>query len=173
MNFEKFLISFQDELNSRPTDELGRAWQSRKERTEFYKRVFEKVAGRLCLEYEPELLNIDYVMREKDYQLKIIIESENETSTAEKEIWKLCCVNSPVKILLTVAEWSKDKNWSQPCRELYLKKWFEIIKNFPEEQANIKIIIAEAQDKKVEFLVCNIDKNGYSKEDKCIYSQQI
>lgn len=93
--------------------ELMAAWSNRSARTSFYtSHLFERVAARLKLQVEAERFKIDCALvRPVDPPpLRVpvvLLESENDVWTAIDEIEKLCRLAAPLRVLLTVAEWSQ------------------------------------------------------------------
>ncbi len=110
-------------------EQLCQAWSSRKDRTKFYtKDLLPQVAKNMNLEITKEKFKVDFVMGKEDSSEhvipKIYIESENVFNSAGQEIEKLCSLNSPLRILITVDEWPNDptKKFSK------LREWQSIVK---------------------------------------------
>jgi hypothetical protein len=57
----------------------------------------------------------------------VFIESENYVNSAEEEIWKLCAVSCPLKVLITVAKWDLSEGVWTPLggsqKNALLSKW--------------------------------------------------
>ena len=91
--------------------QLRQAWSSRKGRTKFYTDdLLPQVANDMKLKITKEEFTVDFVMAIEDpyseHKIpKIYIESENDIIKAEHEIRKLCSLNSPLRILITVDKW--------------------------------------------------------------------
>ena len=112
-------------------EQLRQAWSSRKDRTKFYTdHLLPQVANDMNLKIAKEEFNVDFAMGVEDPYSdsgkpipKIYIESENDISIAEHEIRKLCSLNPPLRILITVNKWpdAPEKKFSK------LREWQSII----------------------------------------------
>ncbi len=95
-------------------EQLRQAWSSRTNRTKFYTdHLLPQVANDMGLKIIKEEFKVDFVMAVEDpyseHKIpKIYIESENDFNKAEHEIRKLCSLNSPLRILITIDEWPTD-----------------------------------------------------------------
>ncbi|MYB59385.1 MAG: hypothetical protein F4X51_23680 [Gemmatimonadetes bacterium] len=110
-------------------EQLCQAWSNSTNRTKFYtEHLLPQVANDMNLEISKEKFKVDFVMGKEDPSEhvipKIYIESENVFNSAGQEIEKLCSLNSPLRILITVDEWPNDptKKFSK------LREWQSIVK---------------------------------------------
>ena len=107
----EFIEHFNVCIGKGSDEQLRQAWSSRKDRTKFYtKDLLPQVAKNMNLKITKEEFKVDFVMGIEDpyfeYKIpKIYIESENDFNRAEHEIRKLCSLNSPLRVLITVDEW--------------------------------------------------------------------
>ena len=111
--------------------QLRQAWSSRTDRTKFYTDLLlPQVANDMNLKITKEEFKVDFVMAVEDpyseHKIpKIYIESENDIRKAKHEIRKLCSLNSPLRVLITVDEWRRN----DPTKKFSkLRKWQSIIK---------------------------------------------
>ena len=90
--------------------------------------LLPQVANDMNLEITKEKFKVDFVMGKEDSSEhvipKIYIESENVFNSAGQEIEKLCSLNSPLRILITVDERPNDPE--KKFRKL--REWQSIIK---------------------------------------------
>ncbi len=110
-------------------EQLRQAWRKPRNRTKFYTdHLLPQVANDMNLEITKEKFKVDFVMGKEDSSEhvipKIYIESENVFNSAGQEIEKLCSLNSPLRILITVDEWPDDPQ--KKFRKL--REWQSIIK---------------------------------------------
>ena len=117
-----FKKALSDTLTGFGPNKLKEVWSSDAKRTAFYKtELFPKIAEQLELTYEnKEYLRIDSVFYKVDsgtynYRIPIIaVESENHRvaigndSGTWGEVYKLCCINAPLKIIFTVGDWNDE-----------------------------------------------------------------
>lgn len=111
-------------------EQLRQAWGSRKDRTKFStKDLLPQVAKNMNLKITKEEFKVDFLMGIEDpyfeYKIpKIYIESENDFNRAEHEIRKLCSLNSPLRVLITVDEWRRN----DPTKKFSkLREWQSVI----------------------------------------------
>jgi hypothetical protein len=105
---------------------LAAAWHRKTGRTQCYGDLLETVAERLGLALEREFLAIDFILMSGESRVPwIAIESENDSWDVAHEIAKLSAVASPVRVLLTVAEWDQSLGgWSHAGQKSeLLPKW--------------------------------------------------
>ncbi len=127
----KFQNETIEQLMNLPKEVVEEAWSSKTDRTYFYKNnLLPSVAKSLKLIHGNEEFTVDYVMSKlfygEVYVPQVQIESENDIKTAKQEINKLCRLNSPLRVLLTVFDgWDGSHN-SNVFR--YLREWQQIIK---------------------------------------------
>ena len=106
----EFIDHFNVCIEKYSDEQLRQAWSSRKDRTKFYTdHLLPQVANDMNLKIAKEEFNVDFAMGVEDPYSdsgkpipKIYIESENDISIAEHEIRKLCSLNPPLRILITV-----------------------------------------------------------------------
>jgi hypothetical protein len=165
--WEKFLAEFARHVSAVEPDDLMRVWASRPARTDFYKKVLmPQVAAALTLKHGKEKFTVDYVMsmdRGDCLVPKVFIESENAIDGAGHEIEKLCSLNSPLRVLITVRNGWKDIG---PNAKAYgkLRDWQATIRGH--SQANqhysgvIGIIVGSRFEKKVVFRSCAFGADG-------------
>jgi hypothetical protein len=167
--WDRFSAEFVRRVCSIDPDELLVAWMSLPARTQFYKEVvMPQVASTLKLKPRNEEFKVDYVMSHvtlnDTYVPKIFIESENSIDTANQEIRKLCSLNSPLRVLVTVRDGWKDLN---PDGKGYgrLRDWHVTIRDHAKENKQhfkgiIGIIIGSLVKKKLIYRSCAFDANG-------------
>lgn len=118
MTPEDFRAFFSVALDHFSSEELRQAWSSPDARTLFYARdFFPYLASKAGMNHQLEQLNVDHLIFTKILPTPtpvVWIESENAVTTAEREIWKLCCLNGPLKVLLTVMAVDDGIAWSGP-----------------------------------------------------------
>jgi hypothetical protein len=131
--WDRFVAAFAAQLHAEDDARVALAWSSRARRTEYYRDVvLPAVAKAIGLTYRRELLLVDYALcqqydDEGDAPV-IFVESENEPWLAAQEVRKLCVLASPVRVLLTVAEWDSTPGaWPHGgMRDQYLETWRRI-----------------------------------------------
>lgn len=118
--------------------------------TDFYKGdLFVRISENLNLQYRlKEYLTIDalfYSKSQKDaYEVPmVVIETENEIGTiGDSELYKLCCINAPLKVIFT---WCNE--WNEATKkELLDEDWFYILKEFERAEqinGNLLFVVAE------------------------------
>lgn len=126
MDWKQFIDYFKAALEVQAADSLVQAWSNSSTRTGLYKKLFrEQIATSAGLEYSSELFLVDHLLRSggPDWVPKVWIESENAVLTAQHEIYKLCCLHSPLKVLITVAAWDEAQYWRGAGQEGFPKGW--------------------------------------------------
>jgi len=125
----EFIEHFKICIGKCSDEQLRQARNNSKKRTKFYTdHLLPQVANDMNLEITKEKFKVDFVMGIEDpsehVSPKIYIESENVINSAGQEIEKLCSLNSPLRILITVDEWPNDptKKFSK------LREWQSIVK---------------------------------------------
>ena len=89
---------------------------------------------------------------------QIYVESWNNNNTTEEEIFKLCCLNSPLKVFMT---WSHD--WNMERDNLAYNNWQNIVNAFSEKNmmnGELLIIIAEWRNNTIHFTHFAYTNNG-------------
>lgn len=111
-------------------EQLRQAWSNDTSRTKFYtNHLLPQVADDMNLKISKEKFKVDFMMAVEDpyseHKIpKIYIESENIFNSADHEIEKLCSLNSPLRILITVDAWRRN----DPTKKFSkLRKWQSII----------------------------------------------
>ncbi|WP_141195533.1 hypothetical protein [Vibrio sp. V09_P4A23P171] len=164
--------SFKDELVNKlgtfSRDELSDAWSSKSNRTVFYKEsLLPLVSKELGLFHGNEEFTVDYVMSKSFYDdvyvPQIQIESENDIRTANQEMNKLCRLNSPLRVLVTVFDgWDGSKN--QKIYD-YLRTWQKTIEahgsmNMGEFSGVIGVLIGSYHNKELTYYSVAFWSNG-------------
>ena len=125
----EFIEHFNDCIRKCSDEQWRQAWGNSTNRTKFYTEdLLPQVAKNMNLKITKEEFKVDFVMGIEDpyfeYKIpKIYIESENVFNSAGHEIRKLCSLNSPLRILITVDKWPNEpeKKFSK------LREWQSII----------------------------------------------
>lgn len=107
--WDKFRDALEQKLKAEDKNGLETAWDSITERTDFYYKIIPQIADDLKLEYKEELFTVDFALCEKStsghFVPRIFIESENEPrKIAYNELYKLCILSSPLKIIISCAQ---------------------------------------------------------------------
>jgi len=145
-----FTNALKQEIEGTHIDILGTAWESNAKRTSFYlELLLPKIATKLNLGFEREkTFRVDATFYRKaanDYQVPIIfIETENNSSTTETEIYKLCCLNAPLKVIFICLEWNNESR-----KDITEDYWQYIIDAFVAENrlvGHLGVIVAEWMD---------------------------
>jgi hypothetical protein len=163
-----FLQGFCDFIVACPPEELGTSWANKTARTDFYcSRAMPAVAKSLGLEHGVEEFTVDYVMSKAGRNGRLVpqvyIESENEYGAASQEIRKLCSLNSPLRVLITVTgkEFRPDA-WSPGHQNL--REWQDIVRAHAEDNPYfngvIAVIIGRRDAGKLVFQCCAFDRTG-------------
>lgn len=121
MTPQDFQNQFSATLDHFSSEELSQAWSSPDTRTWFYaEKFFPTFAKKADMTHALEQLHVDHLIFTRVTETRptpapvVWIESENAVTTAEREIWKLCCLNGPLKVLLTVMAVDCGIAWSGP-----------------------------------------------------------
>ena len=125
----EFIEHFNICIRKCSNEQLRQAWNNATNRTKFYTdHLLPQVANDMKLKITKEEFTVDFSMGVEEpyfgYKIpKIYIESENDFKSAEHEIRKLCLLNPPLRILITVDQWPNDptKKFSK------LREWQSII----------------------------------------------
>jgi hypothetical protein len=130
--WHKFVAAFRAALSSRKDAELIDAWSKHNHRTAFYSElVLPEAAQQMGLQLKREFLNIDYALTKSGIYNSaplIFIESENWPTFAFQEVHKLACVNAPLKVLITVAQWDKTPGvWPKSVQTELLSFWRKVL----------------------------------------------
>ncbi|RYE23123.1 MAG: hypothetical protein EOP51_11520 [Sphingobacteriales bacterium] len=113
--WNQFKLCLKEYIDGTSIESFNNAWISCSNRTLFYKKdMFPVIAMRMGLEYQvKEYLTVDATFYKKGnhkYQIPIVqIESENNIDSTENEIYKLCCLNAPLKILFICCDFDEHK----------------------------------------------------------------
>ena len=167
-NFKDCLLSTLAEF---PIIKIEEAWVSQKERTFFYfEHLLPKIAEKMNLGFRKEKpFRIDGIFFKQGGQTTevplIYLESENNPASTHEEIFKLCCLNAPLKILFICADWTDKTKES-----LSKGNWQYIIDDFNDEVSltgHIAIIVAEWNER-LKFYSYVFDENAKIIEDKLL-----
>ena len=168
-NFKKTITEAVKE--TRP-EILETAWNSNPERTQFYfDNLLPMVAKKMKLGYEKEkVFRVDAVFYKKaknGYQVPIVfIESENNAYDTETEIYKLCCLNAPLKIIFICQVWTEAIK-----KEITEDYWNYIIEAFVEENilvGYLGVIVAEWMEEGLKFYTFAYNEKGKIVEEDII-----
>jgi hypothetical protein len=160
-----FTVAFCQELSLVDPATLAQVW-SAGERTRFYAREFlPNVAAKLRLQHGTEEFTVDYVMAARSRREllvpKIYLESENVFDSADHEIRKLCSLNSPLRVLLTVRDQWKDLE-THGFRTL--RDWQGIVRSHAEGNEYfagvIGVIIGSRMSDRIVFRACAFGADG-------------
>lgn len=128
----RFLDAFEAEIDLCSSSRLGSAWAGRKQRTAYYtSELMPKISDRLGLVVGREEFKVDFVMSREGMRghpvPKIFIESENDFLGATHEIRKLCALNTPLRVLITVTQKAITSEHGSPAHG-QLREWQDIIR---------------------------------------------
>lgn len=166
--WENFKTAFITTVNTFPIQTFEQSWVSKPERSKFYfESLLPKIAPLLSLEFRTERpFRIDGIFYKKSSQTTevpiIYVESENDAKYSHEEIYKLCCISAPLKVLFICNEWTEDDK-----KEIIDGYWNYIIDDFAEENiltGNLCIIIAEWRDTLKFHTYCFNDKGTLFEE---------
>jgi hypothetical protein len=119
----RFRDAFMTAVSAMETEQLTAAWASQTARTIFYRDSILKSV--------PELFKVDFVMATQSssgLQVPVIfIESENIAISASHEVCKLSALAVPLRVLITVVEWS-DLWTTGGRRKILLPQWQSIVR---------------------------------------------
>jgi len=131
-NFKQSLLEGIKETDVRAFEQ---AWKSCNDRTLFYFDILlPRVAQKLKLGFQKEKpFRIDGIFTIRGGQTNdvpiIYLESENNARSSYEEVYKLCCLNAPLKVLIVCTEWD-DQIWKE---QVVYKYWHYIIEDFKDE----------------------------------------
>jgi hypothetical protein len=137
-----FKKAFVDTTNEIKIEDFAKAWSTSGDRTMFYfNSLLQTIAKKLDLTFERELIyRIDGVFSNVGSQNTkvpiIYLESENDITTSDREVYKLCTLNAPLKILMVCNQWNESSK--KLIKEYY---WDYIIEDFA-EQIGLKGVFA-------------------------------
>ncbi len=128
----QFRDSFVNALSKVDNQVLADAWTRQSHRTSFYRElVLPQVSRDLGLDVGSELFKVDFVMKTRSSSAEpvpvIFIESENVAITAGDEVRKLSVLAVPLRVLITVGEWS-DHFPNSGLRKDLLPEWQAILR---------------------------------------------
>ncbi len=179
--WKKFLMAFGSVLDKCSQEDIRKAWSTLRARTAFYAiKVLPGVAEELKLEYDTkEFLNIDHVFRDSSNVPRVFIESENNAARAEEEIWKLCTVSCPLRVLITVVEWDPTPGvWISPPsqRNALLPKWGVIATAHHTVLPNrglLALLVGELRDLRFRFYAHHFDSEARTWPLDGIYQRNL
>jgi len=131
-NFKSALIASIKETEATAFKE---AWKSCGDRTKFYfYELLPKVALKLDLGFQTEKpFRIDGIFVKRAGQTTnvpiIYLESENIATNSHDEVYKLCCLNAPLKVLVVCTEWDNEY-WK---KKVIYGHWHYIVEDFKDE----------------------------------------
>jgi len=110
--WEDFRKGLENRLRTKK-DDLKAVWDIPEERTNLYDNLMKELAEDLGYYFRPQFLRIDYALCDKERKVPLIfIEFENNALLiAEDELRKLCCVSAPLKVIISVIEWSDEPGY--------------------------------------------------------------
>lgn len=165
---EDFFWSFRKFILSCPTTVIREAWDSKPSRTNFYATVvMPTIASDLELIHGKEEFHVDYVMSKLSLNQhtvpKIFVESGNDFNSADHEIRKLCSLNAPFRVLITVT--GKDFT-GEPSSGPYgkLREWQSIVRSHNEQNQQflgiLGVVVARKTGGVISFQACSFRSNG-------------
>lgn len=117
-----FKAAFGEALNEKSPQELAEMWKAVGLKTSFYEqRLMPAVAERLGLKLAIEHQRIDHTLVDDAGVPLIAVEVENAHTTAAHEIRCLCCLATPLKVLILSCDWKASE------KKRYLPEWIQII----------------------------------------------
>jgi hypothetical protein len=179
----EFRDHFKEALLLASTEDLKKAWTTSTDRTNFYtQRLLPPLAASLGLEYTTELFKVDFALCVKSSSGRkvpvVFIESENNAQSAVHEMWKLCSLSAPLKIMISCVEWSEEPGFwpSGGSKSKLLQEWSGIIKAHNEvwpQPCMYGVIIGEWRDA-LRFYSVGLGANGCELDPHTIlYERQI
>jgi hypothetical protein len=164
--WDTFRDVFVAALEESKTEDFQNAWRSATNRTHFYKnKLFSRIASQLGLKQRDELFKVDIALckqSEHGHDVPIaFIESENSAKSASHEMWKLCSLASPLKILITCTEWGD--HWQNNKRTTLLSEWKKRIQSHNEiwpHSCVFGIIVGELHGGVIRFYACAYREDG-------------
>jgi hypothetical protein len=163
-----FLRALRESLLGVDAKTLWQAWSSKSCRTRFYaKTIIPEIARALGLIHRTERFTVDHVLVKNSINghdvPNICIESENDYAAATHEIEKLCCLNAPLKVLITATSKRFDR---QPAGSAYaqLRKWQAILRSHHENNPNFDgvflVVVGPQSSGELRFTACALYANG-------------
>jgi hypothetical protein len=139
--WHRFLETFSAEIRGATESHLALVWSSHKGRTKFYREMLKPLAASLGtlieeeLETGSELFKVDFAISRNSDGVRvpiIFIESENNAYSADHEVRKLVNLASPLRVLITVAQWDEESTiWvgrGGAHRSILLPRWEQVIR---------------------------------------------
>ncbi len=169
--WDKFKSAFKEIITKYPIQTLEQSWLSKSDRSKFYfGSLLPKIATQLGLEFKTERpFRVDGLFFKRGSQTTeipvVYIESENHAKSSNEEIYKLCCINAPLKILFICNEWTDTQKI-----EITNGYWNYIIDDFAEINlliGNLCVLIAEWNEKLKIYSYCYNNK-GVVFEDEIL-----
>ena len=156
MDAKQFCIALKNVLE-KYNDELVENWDRSKEYTEKINEKIPEVAEGLGLRCYPEYLKLDFVFYERfdpklepaNYveKIDVIIEHENDRSTAQNEVKTLCYWKADLKVVITYT----NKNASKYKKQDLLNLWEGIIKDSGGKNDNFLVALGSLDDKNIQW----------------------
>jgi hypothetical protein len=163
-----FLSAFKEYFGKCEPNTLMEFWATKPTRTNFYReQAMPAIAEMLNLVHGNEEFKVDYVMAKRSNRgylvPKIYIESENDFESADHEIKKLCSLNSPLRVLITVTQKNFSSDPASPAHQ-NLRVWQAVIQSHAEENPYfhgiIAVIVGQLREGAITFFSCAFRRNG-------------
>ncbi len=167
--WEKFKSCLIESIKETEVTAFEEAWKSCSDRTKFYFfELLPKVAKKLDLGFQREKpFRIDGIFVKKGGQTTdvpiIYLESENIATSSHEEVYKLCCLNAPLKVMILCTEWD-DQFWKKQITENH---WHYIVDDFKDELSltGYFAFIIAAWDETLKFHAYVLNENADLIED--------
>jgi hypothetical protein len=133
--WDSFKNSFVASIKETEVTAFKDAWKSCGDRTKFYfDDLLRKVALKLGLGFQTEKpFRIDGIFVKTAGQTTtvpiIYLESENNATNSHEEVYKLCCLNAPLKVLIVCTDWNSEI-WKN---KIIYGHWHYIVEDFQDE----------------------------------------
>jgi len=173
--WHQFKNAFTGEMRELDDGALRKLWRSQAKRTEgLTNTILKNVAKGFRLDFESEFLNVDFCLSENSVP-KIFIESENIAKTAHSEIRKLACLSTPLKVLITVSEWS-DRWRHGGNRKNLTNEWSQIIMRHHGSGISVGktgVIVGEWHQDTLRFYAFLFGTDGQVEEPEAVIFEKI
>ena len=121
----KFKEALKNELFKIKIDDFESAWcNGLANKTKFYELFFSGLASSMSLYTVYEQYRCDMTFIDEDEIPLVLIETENNHTTASLEISQLCGLNAPLKVLVISCDWFDSE------REKWIPIWSDIIRKY-------------------------------------------
>jgi hypothetical protein len=123
--YRSFIKALETIIKDTDISKFEEVWKSVSSKTEFYKKnFFESLADNMSCKLKTEEFRCDFTLMDSDDFPLVRIESENKHGTASHEIYTLCRLLSPLKVLFLSCEWTDSEG------KKFLPEWREAIRKF-------------------------------------------